>query len=33
MAGKYYFEVEQAMREEKLPSILDVGLRIEYFKQ
>ena len=32
MAGKYYFEVEQAMREEKLPSILDIGLRIEYFK-
>jgi len=32
-AGKYYFEVEQGMREEKLPEILDVGLRIEYFTQ
>jgi len=27
--GKYLFEFEQAMRMEKLPFILDVGLRIE----
>jgi len=27
--GKYLFEIEQAMRMEKLPFILDVGLRIE----
>ena len=27
--GKYMFEFEQAMRLEKLPFILDVGLRIE----
>ena len=27
--GKYSFEFEQAMRTEKLPFILDVGLRVE----
>jgi gliding motility-associated lipoprotein GldH len=27
--GKYSFEYEQAMRTEKLPFILDVGLRVE----
>jgi len=27
--GKYTFEFEQAMRPEKLPFILDVGLRVE----
>ena len=27
--GKYVFEYEQAMRTEKLPFILDVGLRVE----
>jgi gliding motility-associated lipoprotein GldH len=30
--GKYLFEFEQAMRLEKLPYILDVGLRIEKSK-
>ena len=29
-SGKYHFEVEQAMREEDLPFILDAGLRIEF---
>ncbi len=27
--GKYIFEIEQAMRREELPGILDVGLRVE----
>jgi gliding motility-associated lipoprotein GldH len=27
--GKYRFEYEQAMRTEKLPFVLDVGLRVE----
>jgi gliding motility-associated lipoprotein GldH len=27
--GRYIFEYEQAMRTEKLPFILDVGLRVE----
>jgi len=30
--GKYIFEYEQAMRLEKLPFILDVGLRVEKSK-
>lgn len=30
--GKYIFEFEQAMRQEKLPSVLDVGLRVEKAK-
>jgi len=30
--GKYIFEYEQAMRIEKLPFILDVGLRVEKAK-
>lgn len=27
--GKYIFEIEQAMRMEKLPEVYDIGLRIE----
>ncbi|MCK4663841.1 MAG: gliding motility lipoprotein GldH [Bacteroidales bacterium] len=30
--GKYTFEIEQAMRIENLPQILDIGLRIEKSK-
>lgn len=33
VAGNYFFEVEQAMREENLAEVLDVGLRVEYYKQ
>jgi gliding motility-associated lipoprotein GldH len=29
MAGKYHFEIEQGMRTENVPLIMDVGLRIE----
>jgi gliding motility-associated lipoprotein GldH len=29
LSGTYRFEVEQAMRQESLPEIMDVGLRIE----
>ena len=28
-AGKYIFEMEHGMREEKLPLVMDVGIRIE----
>lgn len=31
--GKYIFEVEQAMREEVLEYISDIGIRIEYFNK
>ena len=31
--GKYSFEYQQAMRMDKLPFVLDVGLRIESIKQ
>lgn len=31
-AGTYHFELEQAMRLEKLPLIMDVGIRIEKVK-
>lgn len=31
--GKYTFEYEQAMRTEKLPFIMDVGLRVEKVKK
>jgi gliding motility-associated lipoprotein GldH len=30
--GKYTFEIEQAMRMEKLPEVYDIGLRIEKVK-
>jgi gliding motility-associated lipoprotein GldH len=30
--GRYIFEIEQAMRMEKLPEIYDIGLRIEKVK-
>jgi gliding motility-associated lipoprotein GldH len=30
--GRYTFEYQQAMRTEKLPFILDVGLRVEKVK-
>ncbi len=30
--GKYFFEYQQAMRTDKLPFVLDVGLRIESLK-
>jgi gliding motility-associated lipoprotein GldH len=32
VSGKYTFEIEQAMRKDKLPLIVDVGLRIEKHK-
>ncbi len=33
ISGTYHFEIEQAMREENLPNVLDAGLRIEYTKK
>jgi gliding motility-associated lipoprotein GldH len=32
LAGQYRFEIEQAMREEKLHGIADIGIRIETLK-
>ncbi len=32
LAGQYRFEIEQAMREEKLQGIADIGIRIETLK-
>jgi len=32
LAGQYRFEIEQAMREEKLHGITDIGIRIETLK-
>jgi gliding motility-associated lipoprotein GldH len=30
-SGRYTFEIEQAMRQNPLPQIMDVGLRIERY--